>query len=50
MVAKDRGAVERLALANGVSLTPEEWTEVIEYELAGVSDEKVFIFPEAGCC
>lgn len=47
VVAADRAAVERIATASGLVL---DWEEVVEYDLREVVEERMFIFPDAGCC
>lgn len=33
-----------------IEITPDEWAEVVEYELLRTTEPRVFVFPDAGCC
>jgi hypothetical protein len=33
-----------------IKLTPEDWKNVITYEIAGNVEPKYYVFPDAGCC
>lgn len=60
VIAESLDAAKKLILAEtetdfqGNVFTPkvtdEEWAESVEMELAGNIEERVFIFPNAGCC
>ncbi len=50
VVAETVEHAKDLAQKQGVTFGNQYDTEVIEYELVGIHEEKVFVFPDAGCC
>lgn len=50
VVAKDLERAHELARNEGVEFSEGELTPTIEYNTDDSAEEKVFIFPDAGCC
>lgn len=51
VIAKDRASAKDIAnKTNGVTVNDQEVAEAIEYELNGKVENKVYTFPDAGCC
>lgn len=50
VVAKDEELAKKLIATNEyINLTDEEWSKVVVYE-TNETEERMFIFPDAGCC
>lgn len=50
VVAKDLERAHELARNEGVEFAEDELAPTIEYNTDDFVEEKVFIFPDAGCC
>lgn len=51
VIAEDKAAAQALLDAEEyVEVTEAEWEGAISYPLKGKHEERVFVFPDAGCC
>jgi hypothetical protein len=50
VIARDKkSALGMLATDPNIHITGDEWDSVIEYDIDS-KEERIFIFPDAGCC
>ena len=52
VIAPSKERVEELVEAHDepINISDEEWDEVLEYPTVDIAKERVFVFPDAGCC
>lgn len=51
IIAEDEARVKELVAEDEyIKLTEADWFDVISYQVSDDAQEKVFVFPDAGCC